>query len=172
MKKLSNYFRNALFILYFSLSVSSAFANPVTFTLKEGGVEKGSFTFNTDQLTSSVGSCCEGMQYTPDSSTGIWSGETVNFAAGSGFYSSKGNSWDGVASWIGVGPILGTDSAPIFNFGTYTGINIYTYEPSTLTIGSGPAAPAPLVGGGLLSALAALLALGMTWFARRGNVLA
>jgi len=42
----------------------------------------------------------------------------------------------------------------------------------TLRIEPAPAAPAPLVGGGLLSALAALLGLGMTRFGRRRNALA
>ncbi len=58
-----------------------------------------------------------------------------------------------------------------YNDGSYTGTPS-NFNPVSMTLRIGPAAPAPLVGGGLLSALAALLALGMTRFARRGNVLA
>ncbi len=69
-----------------------------------------------------------------------------------------------------------------FNSGTYTFTDPHghwfsasgsgNFNPVSMTLRIGPPAPAPLVGGGLLSALAALLGLGMTRFARRGNVLA
>jgi len=48
----------------------------------------------------------------------------------------------------------------------------FSLNPISMTFKIGPAAPAPLVGGGLLSALAALLGLGMTRLGQRKTVLA
>jgi hypothetical protein len=62
----------------------------------------------------------------------------------------------------------------IFDLSTYqsTRTPLATFSPLSMTLQIGPAAPAPLVGGGLLSALAALLGLAMTRFGRRRNALA
>jgi hypothetical protein len=58
---------------------------------------------------------------------------------------------------------------PNYDNGSQTGGELNL---ASLSLKMAPAAPAPLVGGGLLSALAALLGLGMTRLGRRRDVLA
>lgn len=176
----------AFLIATSALMTSSAFADTAVFTEYEHGSAIGSFELKNG-ATSTTPIYFGMYEFTPIDPTGIFVGEKIgiliNDSGNTGFVTTGHGSspapdqtygfWaDGF--WGNNSPsqeagFSGAMNAPAFYTGTYSGYDYYQNTSATLTIsnGTGPKAPAPLLGGGLLSAFAALAAFGMTRLSRK-----
>lgn len=170
----------AALIASVSFGVSAASAKVYNFQEVIDSQVVGSF--NLDDVGSQTpGICCGMTVYPASSATGAWAGVDVNLLITgyiSGFFPGANGSFTGDISWAhyfatpsNTG-LDGTTGYPIFIPGTYTGINYFDGAPATLVISavSGPKAPAPLAGGGLMGMLAMLIGLALPGLAKRRHL--
>lgn len=157
-----------------TLISGTAFAGPITFTVT--GQESGTFTFDGNPPTY-VGSDGELNFYKLISATGYFSGAT---AASPYFVPADRDpavagvqslgSYVTAASWnfSVFSDNLPVNSDGTFNVGTYSAFDQRSGASVTMTVSGGgaPSAPAPMIGGGFIAALAALV--GLVW-ARMGR---
>ena len=137
----------------------AAHAAPLLFTVT-GSYGTGSWLLDSDP--------------TPNYYGGV--GTNVGLIDGTGDYSNASTIWffsnseyGGVGSYSGDVIYSNSVASPHFSIGTF---NLYGGSLSISAAPSGPAAPAPLAGAGLLSAFAALAALARTRLMGRKNQVA